>query len=64
MNALLHTREQRGITRRWLSKELGISKTTLWRYEKGYAKPPVSLLFMAAHLLHVSIEDLIYEDAR
>lgn len=58
MTALLHHRLKHGVTRRWLSEQLGISRTTLWRYECGTAEPPRSLLFHAAHLLHVSPDEL------
>lgn len=59
MTALLQQRRNRGTTRRWLAKELGISVTTLWRYERGDVKTPKSTLFHASVLLSVPLESLI-----
>lgn len=58
MTELLHHRQKHGVTRKWLADQLGISKTTLWRYERGEVPAPRSVLFHAAHLLHVSPEDI------
>jgi transcriptional regulator with XRE-family HTH domain len=58
MHALHQHRTRNGITLSWLARELGISRSTLWRYERGQWEPPKSLLFHAAHLLHVSPDKL------
>ena len=54
MQAIQKFRIERGVARTWLARELGISYTTLWRYEGRGVKVPKSVLFHAAHLLHVS----------
>lgn len=59
MTALLQSRQQRGVTRTWLAEQLGISRSTLWRYERGEVSPPRSVLFHAAHLLHVTPSELL-----
>ena len=59
MTALLEARESRGVTRTWLATQLGISKTSLWRYERGDIKTPKSILFMSAHLLNIDPNKLI-----
>ncbi len=58
MTALLQSRQQQGVTRTWLASQLGISRSTLWRYERGEVDPPKSVLFHAAHLLHVPVSEL------
>jgi DNA-binding XRE family transcriptional regulator len=58
MTALFTCRRERGVTRSWLAKELGISVTTLWRYERGDVKTPQSTLFHAAALLQAPLQDL------
>ncbi len=58
MTALLHHRLQHGVSRSWLAEQLGISKTTLWRYERGDVTPPKSVMFHAAHLLRASPEEI------
>ncbi len=56
MTELFRQRERQGVTRRWLAAQLGISRTALWRYERGDVRTPKSVLFHAAHLLHVSLD--------
>ncbi len=45
-----------------MAKRLGISRKTYVNYELGHNKPPKSVLFFAAHLLHISPDELIHED--
>jgi len=61
MQAIKQLRRERGVPRSWLARELGISYTTLWRYEGSNVKVPKSILFHAAHLLRVSPDKLIHE---
>jgi len=61
MNAIKKFREGNGITKKWLARQLGISRSALWRYERGYVQPPKSVIFHAASLLHVSPEELTNE---
>lgn len=58
MYPLRDFRTRNGISLVWLARELGISRSTLWRYERGEWEPSKSVLFHAAHLLHVSPEQL------
>ncbi len=58
MNAIYYHRLDHGISRKWLAEQLGISTTTLWRYETGAMPTPRSILFHAAHLMHVPMEEL------
>ncbi len=58
MTAIRHYRRKNGVTLTWLANELGISRSTLWRYENGEVKPPKSILFHAGHLLHIPMDDL------
>jgi transcriptional regulator with XRE-family HTH domain len=59
MTALQERRMNSGISRRWLASQLGVSKTTLWRYERGDVEAPKSVLFHAAHILRVPLDVLI-----
>jgi len=61
MTTIRHYRQKNGVTLTWLAKELDISRSTLWRYEQGYAKPPKSVLFHIAQTLHIPMDDL-YDD--
>ncbi|MAE68711.1 hypothetical protein CL635_02815 [bacterium] len=54
-------RRSRGVSQIWMARQLGIHPKTYHNYEKGWSKPPKSILFHAAHLLHVSPQELINE---
>ncbi|PIR49697.1 transcriptional regulator [Candidatus Peregrinibacteria bacterium CG10_big_fil_rev_8_21_14_0_10_54_7] len=58
MEALELLRIERGISRAWLAKKIGVSYVTLWRYERKGVRPPKSVLFHAAHILNVPHEHL------
>lgn len=60
MTALRRIRKAHGVTQSWLARELGIHRTTYINYETGKVSPPKSVLFHAAHLLHVSPDELIH----
>jgi len=60
MQATLRTlREEQGIKQSWLAEQLGIHRSTYINYEQGKKRVPKAILFYAAHLLHVSPEQLI-----
>lgn len=61
MEAIQQIREKHGVSRSWLARQLGVSYTTLWRYEGRGVKVPKSILFHAAHLLKVPPDNLLYE---
>lgn len=52
-------RKTAGITQEQLSKEIGINRATLSRYESGTIDPPVSQLKRIASVLGVTIDDLL-----
>jgi len=57
MASLKHYRKLHGISLSWLAEQLGIDRSTLWRYERGDVKPPKSILFHAGHLMHIPLDD-------
>ncbi|OGJ84118.1 hypothetical protein A2529_05020 [Candidatus Peribacteria bacterium RIFOXYD2_FULL_58_15] len=53
-------RKQHGVTQLWMAEQLGLDRSTYFNYEKGKTRAPKSVLFHAAHLLHVPPEQLIH----
>lgn len=47
-----------------MADKLGIHPKTLQHYELGKSHIPTAVLFLAAHLLHISPNELIHENDR
>ena len=64
LTGLASTRRARGFTQLELARLLGVSKTTVHRYETGWRIPTIPDLFHMADILGVACTDLIPELAR
>ena len=56
---LIALREERGLSRKDLAKELGIPYTTLRNYETDAREPGHQLLIQLATLLNISVDELV-----
>ncbi|MEK7591732.1 MAG: helix-turn-helix transcriptional regulator [Patescibacteria group bacterium] len=56
--ALRTVRRASGVSQTWMAEQLGIHRMTYSNYELGKSRAPKSLLFHAAHLLHVPPDKL------
>lgn len=63
-NRIAQLRKEQDITQVQLAELLGVSQQTITAYEVGRRRIQVSALPVIARALHVSIEELIGEDAK
>jgi transcriptional regulator with XRE-family HTH domain len=63
-NRIAQLRKEQDITQVELAELLGVSQQTITAYEVGRRRIQVSALPVIARALHVSIEELIGEDAK
>jgi len=54
-------RREKGILASWLASELGVSRNTLWEWERGSRSTPRAALIAASYLLNVSPDELSSE---
>ena len=59
MAPLRKLRLSKGVSQAWIAQELGVHRKTYENYELGRSTPPKAVLFLVAHLLHVSPNELI-----
>lgn len=59
MNNITNARERMGISQEQLANRLGVSRQTVYRWEKGKAKPPASAIYMMADLFGCSTDYLL-----
>lgn len=57
-------RAGRGLTLRALAERLGVSPSLISQVERGLAKPSVNTLYAMARELEVSLDELLFVDAR
>ena len=57
-------RKERGLSLRALAERLGVSPSLISQVETGRAKPSVSTLYAIASELGISLDDLLFVDAR
>lgn len=55
-------RKQRKLTQEALGGLIGLAKLQVYRYEKGISQPTLDILKKIAVNLHVSIDDLVFND--
>lgn len=48
-----------GVSQEQLANRLGVSRQTVYRWEKGKAKPPASAIYMMADLFGCSTDYLV-----
>jgi transcriptional regulator with XRE-family HTH domain len=61
---LKELRLRRGLSQRALSQQLGLSKSTVAKYEGGVHAPSLAVLVRLATLLGVSVDSLLRRDRR
>jgi len=61
-NRLSDFRKLRGLTQEGLADLIGITKTQIYRYEKGGAQPTLDVIKRLAIALSVTSDQLIFED--
>jgi len=59
VNNIRALRQSHGVSSSWLAGQLGIHRATLWSYEEGKTRPPVSLYFQLAHIFHVPLDQVL-----
>lgn len=57
-------RQAQGLTLRELAQRLGVSPSMISQIETGRASPSVSTLYAIANELHVSLDELLFNDRR
>lgn len=62
-NRLAETRKERGLTQEALGDSVGLTKLQIYRYEKGSSQPTLEVLKKIAITLHVSLDELVFDDA-
>jgi len=58
---LTHIRKQHALTQEALGGLIGITKTQIYRYEKGHAQPTLDVIKRLAVALSVTTDELIFE---
>ena len=61
---LREARQARGLSLRGLAERLGVSPSLISQVETGRAKPSVSTLYAIVTELGISLDELVYPDAR
>ncbi len=61
-NRLSDFRKLRGLTQEGLANLIGITKTQIYRYEKGGAQPTLDVIKRLAIALSVTADQLIFEE--
>ena len=61
---LREARQARGLSLRGLAERLGVSPSLISQVETGRAKPSVSTLYAIVTELGISLDELVYADAR
>jgi transcriptional regulator with XRE-family HTH domain len=61
-NRLAETRKTRGLTQEALGESVGLTKLQIYRYEKGTSQPTLDVLKKIAVTLHVSLDNLVFDD--
>jgi len=59
---LIQIRKNRGMTQQGLADAAGIHVNQIKRYESGTAQPTLEALVKLAQNLHVSLDELVFED--
>lgn len=59
---LAHIRKERGLTQEALGDLIGLTKLQVYRYEKGTSQPTLDVLKKIALALHVSLDELVFDD--
>jgi transcriptional regulator with XRE-family HTH domain len=57
-------RGERGLSLRGLAEQLGVSPSLISQVERGRAKPSVNTLYAMARVLDISLDELLFIDAR
>lgn len=57
-------RTARGLSLRALAEQLGVSPSLISQVERGLAKPSVNTLYAMARVLDISLDELLFVDAR
>lgn len=57
-------RTERGLSLRGLAEQLGVSPSLISQVERGRAKPSVNTLYAMARVLDISLDELLFIDAR
>ena len=58
---LAQARKQKGLTQEALGDLIGLTKLQVYRYEKGASQPTLDVLKKIALALHVSLDELVFE---
>jgi len=61
-NRLADLRKLRGLTQEGLAEQIGITKTQVYRYEKGNAQPTLDVIKRLAVALSCTTDQLIFEE--
>lgn len=61
MAKLKAIREQSGLKAKDVAAKLGVTRSTLWHYEKGKRKPTFEMMVKLAQLYGVSVADFVDE---
>ena len=59
MTALYEYRKKKGLTQRELSKQLGVTQSTITQYENGVRKPDIVTLKKLAAILGCTTDQLL-----
>lgn len=59
MHKLEHVRIDAGLSRSELAKKVGVSRITIWQYEKNKRKPNPKMLRKLATALNCKIDDIV-----
>ena len=59
MNNITTARERMGVSQEQLANRLGVSRQTVYRWEKGKTNPPKSAIYMMADLFGCSTDYLV-----
>ena len=59
---LLHLRKLRGFTQQALSDQITLHVNQIKRYEAGTAQPTLETLVRLAKALHVTLDELVFDD--
>ena len=55
-------RKEQHLTQEALANKIGLSKTQVYRYEKGTSQPTMEVLKQMAIALNTSIDELVFDD--
>lgn len=60
---LIHIRKKRGLTQNALAELTGLNVSQIYRWESGNSRPILEGVIKLAKALHVSIDDLVFEES-